>query len=908
MRNMRWPFNKRADPTHAWGTIGAAIASAAIVVTALATLHPNPHFRWWWPTNWMAIPAAILVLGLILLVVPIRRSLFVQGTTNGRLPLVREAADLDARVHRAVLPLPYIHRDTEDEARLHLNSGRPVLLVGSSMVGKTKMAATLIRETFPERRVAVPDTREALASMDTAEIPVRDSVIFLDDIGRLVGAGGVTNGGLHRLVAAGNIIIGTIRAAEYDRFQPTNQFRPPEWDILSVFERVFINRELSYAEQERLAEAVADPGIRERVRRVGLGEYTGAAERIAEALRLGPSVSPAGFALVLGAADWRRAGMSGPVPALVLRDLAAPHLPARHSAELSSDQAYRAALGWATRDINPTVALLQPTGADTFMVYDYALDLLSKARPMPDATWSIVIRYGNPSDLLSIGFTAQTIFVQSEVARKAWSKAADCRDADIAPRAAGFLAGLLAEQGDVDGARQAFQRAIDSGHPEIAPMAASGLAGLLAEQGDVDGARQAFQRAIDSGHPEIVPMAVLGLAALLQEQGDTDGARQAFQRAIDSGHPFIAPMAVLGLAALLQEQGDSVGARQALLETIDSGHAEHPQFTADVVGQLLKEQGDTDGAQRAFQRAIDSGHPDIVPRAAVGLGQLLQEQGDTDGARRAYLKAIVSGQRDTTRMAAVGLGELLQEQGGTDGAWLAYQQTIDSGHDEDPLAAVGLGLLLQKQGDADGARQAFQLAIDSGHPDAAPVGAFNLGELLAEQGDADGARQAFQLAIDSGHPDAAPVGAFNLGELLAEQGDADGARQAFQLAIDSGHNEHALEAAFALCNLLWEQGDRNGAQQAFQQAFNSMSPEQANFAQYGLGLAIHDTKFVDEVQRLGQLRNDGLLSQEEWEAALKRFDIRFADQMRILGQLRNDGLLSLEEYEAALDRFDGPAG
>jgi hypothetical protein len=67
--------SERTPLTYAWGTITAAIALAAIVITALVTLHANDsRFRWWWPTNWMAIPAAMLVIGLIVLVLPIRKS------------------------------------------------------------------------------------------------------------------------------------------------------------------------------------------------------------------------------------------------------------------------------------------------------------------------------------------------------------------------------------------------------------------------------------------------------------------------------------------------------------------------------------------------------------------------------------------------------------------------------------------------------------------------------------------------------------------------------------------------------------------------------------------------------------------------------------------------------------------
>jgi tetratricopeptide (TPR) repeat protein len=549
------------------------------------------------------------------------------------------------------------------------------------MVGKTKMAATLVQGMFPERRVVVPDTREALASLDTADVLVRDSVIFLDDADRLVGAGGVTDGALRRLIASGNVIIGTIRAAEYDRFQPTDQLRPPEWDVLSTFQRVFVNRELSDAEQERLAEAVADPDVRKRIRRVGLGEYAGAAEHIAEALRLGPSVSPAGFALVMGAADWQRAGMSAPVPGLVLPDLAAPHLSARRREDLSSDQVYQGALAWATRDINPTVALLQHEGPDAFVVYDYALDLLSQqTRPVPDTIWPILIHHAAPRDLNRIGYSAYKIFGQSGVAREAFSKAVDSGHADAAPRAAVSLGLMLYEQRDMQGAQAAYQQAIDFGNANLAPAAAIGLGTLLDEQGDVEGARAAYRQAIDSGHADLAPWAAVRLGDLLAKQGDVEGAKAAYQQAIDSGHADQAPRAAGSLAILLYRQRDMQRAKAAYQQAIDSGHADAAPAAAIGLGMLLDEQGDVEGAKAAYRQAIDSGHANNAPRAAIGLGTLLDEQGDVEGAKAAYRQAIDSGHADLAPRAAVRLGDLLAKRGDVEGAKAAYQQAIDSGH------------------------------------------------------------------------------------------------------------------------------------------------------------------------------------------------------------------------------------
>jgi hypothetical protein len=186
------------------------------------------------------------------------------------LPSVTDSGDLDARVHRAVSPVPYVPRDAEDEARRYLESGLPVLLVGSSMVGKTRMAVTLLRAVFPDRGVVIPDSAGALAGLDGADVVLRDSVIYLDDVERLIGSNGITDGQLRHLAAAGNAIIGTIRAAEYDRYQPTKQLRPTGWDVLNVFERVFLSRELSGAEKDRLTSAVDDPVVRDRIIRTGL--------------------------------------------------------------------------------------------------------------------------------------------------------------------------------------------------------------------------------------------------------------------------------------------------------------------------------------------------------------------------------------------------------------------------------------------------------------------------------------------------------------------------------------------------------------------------------------------------------------------------------------------------------------
>ena len=530
---------------------------------------------------------------------------------------------------------------------------------------------------------------------------------------------------------------------------------------------------------------------------------------IEEALRqLGALAPPGGYALVAGAADWRRGGMSAPVPASLLPVLAAPHLTDLAAADLANHETYEAALRWATRDINPTAALLRRNETDSCTLSDYALDLFSRHdEPIPKATWSVLLENATPRDLVGVGYTAEVVYGLSEVALQAWRNAADSGDADSAPAAAGSLGVLLGRQGDVEGARAAFEQAINSGHADYAPAAAGWLGDLLRRQGDVEGARAAFEQAINSGHPDHAPAAAGSLGELLRQQGDPEGARAAFEQAISSGHADLAPAAAVELGKLLWE-ADAEGARAAFEQAISSGHPDHAPAAAGSLGELLRQQGDPEGARAAFEQAISSGHADLAPAAAVELGKLLWEA-DAEGARAAFEQAISSGHPDLAPAAAVELGKLLWEAD-AEGARAAFEQAISSGHpDHAPRAAAWLGVLLQQQGDPEGARAAFEQAISSGHPDHAPAAAGSLGELLWQQGDVEGARAAFEQVISSGHADLAPAAAIRLGELLWQQRDVPGARAAFEQAISSGHPEAAEEARERLGELPPEDYLRN---------------------------------------------------------------------------------------------------
>lgn len=604
----RWPV--------VLGAVGVIVVGGAAAVTRW------PH-AWWWLLIVMVVGAATVPPALTVITQVFQRyqetartaRTGLQGTTGasgGVLPLAH-TADLETRVHRAVLPIPYIHRDDEDVIGALLQNGRPALLIGSSMVGKTKMAARIIAERFSSWPVAIPDSRTALADLDAKDVTLSNSVIWLDDIERLIGTGGITEGALQRLSAAHNVIIGTIRASAYERFRPSDQLRPPEWDVLSTFEHVFVSRELTPNEQARLAQAVSDPEILKRIRSVGLGEYAGAAAQVAEALKLGAAgADSVGYALVLGAADWRRCGLIRPVPVTVLPILAEPHLDERRRTRLSDKEAFSAGLAWAIREINPSVSLLQPSGLDSYIIYDYALDLISRQNvPVPAASWAVVMTNADPSELIGIGYTAEVTYHQTETAIQAFSEAAHSGHAYAAPMAARNLGVLLAGQGDTDGAKSAYQQAIDSGHPVAAPMAIVNLGNLLARQGDADGAKSAYQQAIDSGHAVAAPMAAHNLGLVQAGQEGANGRQSVYRPMHYAVHADVAPMAIANLGSPLSQRPGSRRLEQGVI--VNSRKSSDKTWSFPVL-----EQKPLPLTPRKF-----------LQRAKPDLSQLLQARPDT---------------------------------------------------------------------------------------------------------------------------------------------------------------------------------------------------------------------------------------------------------------------------------------
>jgi tetratricopeptide (TPR) repeat protein len=851
-----------------------------------------------------------------------------RGTTGVRLPLVKDAPELDSLIARAVLPIPYIKRDVESEAELRLAASRPVLLVGSSMTGKTYVAVTLVRRIFRECHIVIPDHNDALMTLDAADVVYRGSVVFLDDLDRFLAPGNLTAGLLNRLIGAGNIIIGTMRSSEYDRYRPTDKYRSPEWQIISIFERVFMQRQLSRQEDEWLESAVADSEIRNRIRRVGIGEYAGAAQQIAEALKLGSSVNPIGYALVRGVADWHRSGMTRYVPGALLRDLAAPYLDARRLANLRDTKLYQEGLAWAMREINPTVSLIQQTGEDVFTVYEYVLELLSvEAEPLPDTTWRLVIENSDADELITVAATAawKVPSRRKDIAIEAY-QAAIAKPGFRRLAIAAFGLGVAQEQeGNLDAAHDAYQFAIDAEFDEayVHILARLYLAALLRKRKDFTGAQEVLQQLIDGGDDSAAAYATFKLGEVFLDIGDLAAAKRAFQEAITAEDPESAELARIRLAMVLRDQGDFESARKELELVMNSEEPERFRSATAVFGDLLTIQGDFEGARRAYQIALES-TKDATFAAGVAnsMAGMLEAAGNESEAFEYYRRASESNTIEQRSQALINMGDLLTGRDDVSAASDCYRRVIDLGHsDLMPSAAVKLGALLVED-DVVEARRVYKLAIDSGHIDCAPAAAICLGISLSEEGDIVSARAAYEQAMESGHREYASAAAITFAELLESLGDNAAAVGLYRRVIDWNNESYAPVAMAALGVLLQDESDLE-AIDMLRQAMASRHESAAPNAAFNFGVLLEEKgdiagskeayRFVigsDHVEsRAAAAFNLGLIfrSEEEWNSAKEAFqyavDSGHAEYAPIAAVSLANTLLDMNDKERALELY-----
>ena len=347
---------------------------------------------------------------------------------DGGLPLVRDVSDAIAvGVHPAAalgvgneaerVP-PYIARDFEKELRAALRQNGFTLLVGESTAGKTRAAFEAMRLELGHCRFVVPSSREALLGLSPSLDEAGDYVVWLDDLERFLGAGGLTLSVLHRLLLppVRTIVLATMRSHEYERYRDRFEGEKANTDrdiwregraVLRQAKPIYVDRRWTAQETVRARAHASDPRLAQALAsadRFGIAESLAAGPELAEAWRhaWGPGHHPRAAALVAAAVGARQAGYHRPLPLAVLERMHEAYLAKRGGPDLRPES-WPEAVQWALAPTFPGAAnsLLIGSAEDGYLAFDYLIDLAGHSS-MPDVSWSALAEHATGQEAFMI--------------------------------------------------------------------------------------------------------------------------------------------------------------------------------------------------------------------------------------------------------------------------------------------------------------------------------------------------------------------------------------------------------------------------------------------------------------------------------------------------------------------------
>ena len=632
---------------------------------------------------------------------------------DGQLPVVRDIADpvmlgvhqvppgnAPERYRTARSGLPaYVPRDVDAVLRERLARGGFVLLVGDSTAGKTRTAFEAVSATLASHSLICPSSRDSIAVAANEAAQSRRCVLWLDDLERYLGVGGLTAAQLGRVLSGEGhhrVIVATMRTAELARLtadisgddagrQASREIRRVLDQAYSIrVARMFSSSELESAKARdwdpRIAEAMVHAGV------YGIAEFLAAGPQLlrdwedARDSSAGPHAR--GAALVAAAIDIRRAGYTSPISRALLDHVHEQYLsdPEHAHAPREPDAD---AWAWATRQRRSTTALLRPAGPDLVEVFDYLVDTVERrAGPwgrVPESIVHVAIHSANPADADSI---AEVAYSQGRysLAEYAWRWAVQKRESDrlLGPEhpdtltSRSNLAVVLDSLGRLEEA-EAQQRAVLDArmrllgpeHPDTL-TSRSNLAVVLDSLGRLEEA-EAQQRAVLDArmrllgpeHPDTLTSRS-NLAVVLDSLGRLEEA-EAQQRAV-----LDARMRLLG-----PEHPDTLTSRSNLAVVLDS------------LGRLEEAEAQQRAVLDARMRLLGPDHPDTLTSRS-NLASVLRALGrvtEAETEQRAVLETqmrVLGPEHPDTLTSRSNLAVVLDSLGRLEEAEAQQQPVLDA--------------------------------------------------------------------------------------------------------------------------------------------------------------------------------------------------------------------------------------
>lgn len=555
---------------------------------------------------------------------------------------------------------PYVERDADAELDALVRGGGLVLVTGEPLTGRTTTAWAALHR-LADHQVCVPPPGTDLRTLPER---IRDRggrcVLWLDDLERHLGDGGLDATLLARLTTMGVLVLATMTDTAYDehRFGTSAHARL----LLSHARVVELSREWSDAEWRRLRQH-DDPHLN-AVRlftSLSITEYLAVAPELWAEWQWArrPSGRPRGHLLVRAAIDLARCGLRRLLPLELLRE-------AHEAYGEDLDGSFEDALEWAVRPRLGLTGLLTEgkRGWGAFASLTAEAERDGATPPVPYAVWELALAHNRGA-------------VQPRL-RKELRARADAGEAEAAYRL-----------GCLDGDEALLRTAADAGHVG----AAGELGRLLADRGETREAEAYLEAAAEAGDARAATL----LGMLLR-----DRARRWLHRAVVNEDARDLEAAE-HLADLHLGAGEIDEAHYWYLEVVHTGSPR----AAGSYGLLHRIWQQEDIARVWFDRAFDGGDR----RYRDAYGDIMTVSQAESQLRVEYEEA----EPGTQGVHATHLGAFLDNQGRPDEARAHYEEGFRLG---DPYGAFRLARLLEKEGRPQDAATWMRKAADAGHPGA----------------------------------------------------------------------------------------------------------------------------------------------------------------------------------------------
>lgn len=731
-----------------------------------------------------------------------QQSMRTNGPDGANAPIAKTIPLSTWGVHESLVGVPYLERDAEDEVIAAFEEQQPVLVLGDSMAGKTRMASKLIQELYPNRPVIVPDVPDGVATIMNAGETPQESVIWLDDLERfLADPKNLKTKWIEDLQEADNVIIATMRESFYEGFQPSKELSRTQWQTLRRFRTVRLKNDSE--ERRKLAAKSPIPRISEGILKYGLGTYVGGGFLAIERLETGRTTNPIGAALVCAAIDWQRSGISDTIPeatALALVDAYIEESDPRLAPEdMASGRAWatdRAAGGGAFR-------LLTQTEEGAWRPFDYLVDHFAlSGKPLPNRLWNAVAQADASAGRLNNAGLIASFAGEGTAATTLFERAAALGD----PEAMANLATNFARQDRLSEAEELHRQSADAGSAH----GMTGLGVLLLRRGNIAEAESLFRQAAITGDGD----AMANLGFILMRRGDTAEGTEWYRCSANAG----SGLGMTNYGMQLERSGRTAEA-EALYRAAMSRRNGAGMYQ---LARLLAGEGKTAEIEVLLQQAVELDNP----AAMSWLAAIEDAKGEHDEAKRLYAKA--ADRDDAVGLAVIGkamteqgqyeeaekllirsanhgltfgihcLGVFLARTGRLEEAKVQYGLAIADG---DIQSMVNLGALLWDEDEKLEAEALFWKAADLGSTQAMCL----LAEELSQQGKEEAAGDLLKKAASLGDSGAIT----ELGKKATEREDYLEAVRLFQRAAEMGHS-YAAECLNALRKHLQEEGRGNG--------------------------------------------------------------------------------------------------